>query len=146
MIDIKKFENLENLSISEEMLGAYLEGNLHGAEYREVQNCIHDDVSLSSLIDCIEGDMYYLTGLDYSYQQDSVDVLITDDMFSEISLPEITTYGEDSLIDLSSLLNDGITLGCEYANIMGDDSYFHHPDNPDNVYLHNDPEFDNVAD
>ena len=35
MIDLNKFDDLEDLPVSEEMLGAYLEGNLHGAEFRE---------------------------------------------------------------------------------------------------------------
>lgn len=143
MIDINKFDDLEDLPVSEEMLGAYLEGNLHGAEFREVQNCIHDDTSLSGLIGNIEDDKNYLNDLDYSYQQGFDDTLATDDMFSEISLPELTIYGLDNYIDSSSPLNDGIFPGGECANFIGDDDHFLHSDNPSHGYHHHNPELDN---
>lgn len=57
MIDFQdKFDDLQDLSISEEMLGAYVEGNLRGSEFREVSNllCIDDD--LSDLVQSVESD------------------------------------------------------------------------------------------
>lgn len=50
MIDYEKLDVLIELPISEEMLGAYLEGNLHGAELREVQNIVEKDSFLADLI------------------------------------------------------------------------------------------------
>lgn len=143
MIDINKFDDLEDLPVSEEMLGAYLEGNLHGAEFREVQNYVHEDTSLSSLIGNIEADMGCLNDLDYSYQHRFGDILTTEDMFSGISLPELTTYGLDNYIDSSSPLNDAIILGGECTNFIGDDDHFLHSDNPSHGYNHHDPELDN---
>lgn len=50
MIDYDKLDSLMELPISEEMLGAYLEGNLHGAELREVQNIVEKDSFVADLI------------------------------------------------------------------------------------------------
>ncbi len=141
MIDINKFNDLEDLSVSEEMLGAYLEGNLHGAEFREVQNYIHDDSSVSSLIDRVEADMNFINDLDLCHQG-HVDAIITEDVFSGISLPETTAFEMDSLIDASSPLNDGIILGGECDNFIDDDGHSLHSDNPGNNHLHHNPELD----
>lgn len=143
MIDINKFDDLDVLPVSEEMLGAYLEGNLHGAEFREVQNNVHEDASLSSLIGNVEADMGHLNDLDYSYQHGFGDILTTEDMFSGISLPELTTYGLDNYIDSSSPLNDGVILGGECANFIGDDDHSLNSDNLSHGYHHHDPELDN---
>lgn len=142
MIDINKFDDLDDLLVSEEMLGAYLEGKLHGAEFREVQNYVHEDTSLSSLIGNVEADMACLNDLDYSDQHGFGDILTNEDMLSGISIPEITTYGMDNFIDSSSPLNDGIILGAECANFIGDDDHHLHSDNPSHGY-HHDPELDN---
>lgn len=50
MIDYEKLDALMELPVSEEMLGAYLEGNLHGSEFREVQNIIEQDPFVADLI------------------------------------------------------------------------------------------------
>lgn len=50
MINYEKLDKLMELPISEEMLGAYLEGNLHGAELREVQNIVENDSFVADLI------------------------------------------------------------------------------------------------
>lgn len=50
MIDYDKLDALMELPISEEMLGAYVEGNLHGSELREVQNIIGQDSFVADLI------------------------------------------------------------------------------------------------
>lgn len=50
MINYEKLDELMELPISEEMLGAYLEGNLHGAELREVQNIVEKDSFVADLI------------------------------------------------------------------------------------------------
>ena len=50
MINYEKLDALMELPISEEMLGAYLEGNLHGAELREVQNLVEKDSFVADLI------------------------------------------------------------------------------------------------
>lgn len=46
MIDeelLNKFDRIQDLPVSEEMLGAYLEGNLRGSELREVHRYLHHE-------------------------------------------------------------------------------------------------------
>lgn len=47
---IKQFDNIKELPVSEEMLGAYMEGNLDGAEFREVYNIVEKDYFVADLI------------------------------------------------------------------------------------------------
>lgn len=54
MIDYDKLDSLMELPVSEEMIGAYLEGNLHGAELREVQNLVEKDSFVADLISSSE--------------------------------------------------------------------------------------------
>ncbi len=145
MIDdelLAKFDRVQDLPVSEEMLGTYLEGNLHGAEFREVQNYIHDDSSVSSLIDSVEADMNFINDLDFSYHQGHVDAIITEDVFSGISLPETTAFEMDSLIDANSPLTEGIILGDDCDNFIDDDGHSLHSDDQDNNHPHHDPELD----
>lgn len=142
MIDINKFDDIEDLHISEELLGAYLEGNLHGSESREVQNFINNDASVSSLIDSVESDLGYLHDLDYSYQQGLIDTLTDeDDMFAGLVLPEITTFGMDSMEDTSSSLNTGFIFGGECGNFIDDDHSLYQ-ENSENNNHHHDSELD----
>ncbi|MDE5905652.1 hypothetical protein, partial [Duncaniella sp.] len=60
MIDeelLSKFNRIEDLPVSEEMLGAYMEGNLHGSEFREVNNFILSDAHTIRLMDIVEADL-----------------------------------------------------------------------------------------
>lgn len=142
MIDINKFDDIEDLSISEEMLGAYLEGNLHGSEFREVNNFILSDADTVSLVDAVEADLDFIRDMNQSYQQGIIDTDISDDMFSEFSLPEITILGVDSLIDASSPLNDDIILGGDCHNFIDDNDHSLHSDCQHNNHQHHDPELD----
>ncbi|MBO5062019.1 MAG: hypothetical protein J6C31_05295 [Prevotella sp.] len=141
MIDINKFNDLEDLPISEEMLGAYLEGNLHGSEFREVNNFIQSAPMALNLIDTVEDDMNFLNSLDLSYQGSVIDANDSEDMFSAISLPEISAFGTDSFIETSSSLNDDILLGSDCHEVI-DDVHFFNSDGQDNNHLHHDPELD----
>lgn len=60
MIDdelMKKFDSIEDLPISEEMLGAYLEGNLSPYESELVRNEIDSDLSLMNLTHSVTSDI-----------------------------------------------------------------------------------------
>jgi len=50
MIDITKFDDLQDLPVSEEMLGAYLEGKTSPSESLNIQSSILDDHNLHSLL------------------------------------------------------------------------------------------------
>lgn len=56
MIDISKFDFIEELPVSEEMLGAFLEGSLMGAEVRDVSNFVESNSIISDLINELEVD------------------------------------------------------------------------------------------
>lgn len=62
---LSKFERIEDLPISEEMLGAYIEGNLRGAEMREVQNLIHNDNFVADFSNMIEDDITNQSGVNF---------------------------------------------------------------------------------
>lgn len=55
MIDHSKFDFIEDLPVSEEMIGAYLEGNLLGSEMREVSNFVESDNNLYCIVNEVEG-------------------------------------------------------------------------------------------
>lgn len=94
MIDYEKLDVLMELPISEEMLGAYLEGNLHGAELREVQNIVEKDFFVADLISSTEDAMQLNNDLSNSWTD-----IVADDFSSnadfqlmnseEFALPEI---------------------------------------------------------
>lgn len=46
---LNEFESIQDLPVSEEMLGAYIEGNLNSEEILNVENAINSDLSLLSL-------------------------------------------------------------------------------------------------
>lgn len=143
MIDINRFDDLQDLPISEEMLGAYLEGNLHGSEFREVNNFILSDTGVVSLIDTVEADLDFIRDLDLSDQQGTIDTDVSEDLVSKITIPEISILGMDSLSETSAPLNDDIILGGECANFIGDDDHSLNSDNLSHGYHHHDPELDN---
>lgn len=58
MIDeelLNKFDRIQDLPISEEMLGAYMEGNLNDAEKGTVSELIYDNPRINSLVSDCEG-------------------------------------------------------------------------------------------
>lgn len=142
MIDINKFDDLQDLPISEEMLGAYIEGNLHGAEFREVDNFILSNADIVSLIDTVEDDFGFIRDVDLSYQQDSIDLDRYEDMLPEMSLPDISILGTDSLIETSCPFNDDIIFGCDCHNYIDDGRSIHSGIQHNNQHQHHDPELD----
>ena len=94
MIDYEKLDALMELPVPEEMLGAYVEGNLHGSELREVQNIIGQDSFVADLISNAEdfaqinndlSDMW-MSGQELGIQEDFGCQSINADDFT---LPEI---------------------------------------------------------
>jgi hypothetical protein len=55
---LDKFDDLQDLPVPEEMLGAYVEGKLRGSEFREVQNLLGDDSNVSDLVHTVESDKF----------------------------------------------------------------------------------------
>lgn len=135
---LNKFDSIEDLPISEEMLCAYNEGNLRGAELREVQNFISSDGLVADLYEDIVSSSPMVDDIrfnDIVFEDTMADFEIPFDL-EEIELPviamefpETTDFGsivthneiytsESDLIDShhSSDLHDG--------HHSSDDSYF----------------------
>lgn len=142
MIDISKFDDLEDLSISKEMLGAYLEGNLHGSEYREVYNFIQDDNTMADLVDSVKTDFEDMNDFGISEISCFEPVPATNDPFLELALPDISSFGMESLIDSSSSLTDDLIIGSDCHNFVEDDSHFPHSNEHDHSLNYHDPELD----
>jgi hypothetical protein len=50
---IQQFNDIQDLPICEEIIGAYLEGNLAGADLRDVQNLLNTNDSLFNMVDSL---------------------------------------------------------------------------------------------
>lgn len=141
-----KFDRIEDLPVSEEMLGAYMEGNLHGSEYREVQNFINDTDYGSNMIDIVERDIEFIKDLDdISYQPSCEDLIDVDNLICGISLPEIPVVLMDSFIDTSSPLIDDFIVGddCNHFHLNENNTlYTDNIDNHVNGLDHHSPELD----
>lgn len=148
MIDdelMKKIDSIEDLPISEEMLGAYLEGNLHGSEFREISNLIHENSNLSDLAGNIENDIYTINDMNFSIGAElessyEYDVVLADSFLQEIG--ELEFY---SFIDTSSM-NGDLILHCTCHNYVNDENEIsiHHSDvtEHDQNLNHQGPELD----
>lgn len=69
MIDdelLAKFDRIQDLPVSEEMLGAYLEGNLRGFEPREVQNLIEFDNNFADFFDNLSNDLSFVESIQFA--------------------------------------------------------------------------------
>lgn len=139
---LNKFDRIEDLPVSEEMLGAYLEGNLHGSEFREIQNYIHDNDDVLGLIDIVENDIDILNDIDESFNNSISPFVDSEETLADFDLPEIEFLSASSLIDASSSLMEDIILGGESCNFIDGESHIHHLDNTDNNYNHHNPELD----
>lgn len=115
MIDdelMKKFDSIEDLPISEEMLGAYLEGNLTPSESEFVQNEIDSDLTLmnlshSALYDYVEPTVFFDSSLIDSIELPILidEDLITDDSYLDY-VPSMNTIDTDFSFELPDIEDD----------------------------------------
>lgn len=115
MIDYEKLDALMELPVSEEMLGAYLEGNLHGSELREVQNIIEQDSFVVDIISDTNDILQMNDELSNPWMEDSFSGGLIEDqdfqllMNNDFALPEIimdASLGiEENLIQDATLAN-----------------------------------------
>ena len=136
MIDHSKFDFIEDLPVSEEMIGAYLEGNLLGSEMRDMQNLISEDFLISNIIDEVEvsnpldlnftseftatnNDEMGLNDIDTPFELPAIEIQVTTDYLTEAIVTEvIPSNGED--IDCTSF--DSQDLGAISSNSDNSDS------------------------
>lgn len=77
---LSKFDRIQDLPVSEEMLGAYLEGNLSSSEIGEIETTLYENPYLNDLIDD-----------NYLNIEDSNDDLALQLEIDEMSLPIVAT-------------------------------------------------------
>lgn len=115
---LSKFDRIQDLPISEELLGAYIEGNLMGSEFREVHNLIGNDHELCDFCDSISldnplsidtltpitiGDDNYING--YDNVNIDIDSIVLPLISSNFDFGEL---GQNIITDEPALfLNDG---------------------------------------
>jgi len=99
---VSRFDDIQDLSVSEEQLGAYLEGNLSLYEMEEMGNMVNHDPMLQSII---EDASISILGKSNEYEG-----VIKDSSGNDIS--DVATYEDD----LTSLGNE------VHPDIRGDES------------------------
>ncbi|MDE6338966.1 MAG: hypothetical protein K2K97_04160 [Muribaculaceae bacterium] len=112
------------------MLGAYLEGNLHGSEFREISNLMHDESIISDLVGVVESDVDFLNDINYSFIQGIESTFVDDDLIGSLSIPDITSYDPEMRFDPSSITDD-ITIGANNHNFVGENCHFLHLNHDD---------------
>lgn len=120
---INRFDDIQDLPVSEEMLGAYMEGNLRGAEIREIQNLICQDDNLFDLIGVVDSNNYSnnydpFIKTDYISRMSALDAMAQSDTES-LNLPTSVLSELVSTIQL----NDNIALGGACGIINNDSTY-----------------------
>ena len=118
MIDYDKLDSLMELPVSEEMIGAYLEGNLHGAELRGVQNIIEKDSFVADLISSTDDAMQIGNDLSNPWADTLADNFCNNPDFQMIStndfvLPEI-------VLDMSLGIGTDIIQDTALAQLQGE--------------------------
>lgn len=138
MIDeelLSKWDCMQDLPISEEQLGAYMEGGLSSGENFELGNLIASSDGLTDLASSVQDDLNsnLLTNSDVTVLDGIVD-------WTSVELPEIAS--DDSSVetlysDHSLALSDDDALS---SNTMGDDFWGNDSDSFDNDSLSLDTE------
>lgn len=107
---LSQFNDLQDLPVSEEMLGAYIEGNLDGSEQLFVESSIQQDDSLNDLVagtneDTDSGYDWSIHDGDYGFWELGIPPVVTEDDIK--SYEEQPTDGIDFEIDkFFNLIND----------------------------------------
>lgn len=140
MIDedlINKINSIEDLPISEEMLGAYLEDNLSPYEVYDVESAIRECDYLNELTN---GDLEYNTVLDFSIDSaiENFELpIISDNRFIELDMAFPSSFPETEELDY-------LTTCAVENQYPQDDSY--NDDNIDNPFEEDDTSFDSSDD
>lgn len=134
---LSKFERIEDLPISEEMLGAYMEGNLSPYEVYDIGSAIQESDYLNELTN---GDLEYNTVLDFSIDSAIEDFqlpIIPDDRFIELDMAFSSSFPETEDLDYLT--------ACAVENQYSQyDSY--NDDNIDDPFEEDDTSFDSSDD
>lgn len=114
-----KFDRIQDLPISEEMLGAYMEGNLDSAEREFIQQEINSDLSLinlsHSITENIESELNFNTPL-----IDSIEFPLFFDEFQIQEDQQMEYWPSTETIDIFDSF-DLPDIAEEYSNDLDDD-------------------------
>lgn len=114
-------KHLEPLPISEEMLGAYLEGNLTAEEVSYTEFLMQTDDMLSGLVDEVD-DMPY----DFTAEDSDEMVGIIDEELIGFQLPELDFPTIIEMEDMDNMLNAGPTVS--FGKLTPEDIQQKYPD------------------
>ncbi len=134
---LNKFDRIQDLPVSEEILGAYLEGNLSPSEIFDVESAIQE---YDYLCDLVDSNTEYDTGIDN---------ISIDSNLGDLELPIIP---DDSYIELDLAYSSfPETEDFDYiATCAIDDQYLHDDsyddDSIDNPFEDDDTSFDSSDD
>lgn len=138
MIDHSKFDFIEDLPVSEEMIGAYLEGNLLGSELREVSNFVESDDNLYCIVNEVESISNIQEETESNLQTINSPLL---DFAVEFTLPAIETFSNtepyipaDDIITsayIPDTHNHNEDIDCD--EIQGDTEFPHLPEDEINL-------------
>lgn len=131
MIDenlLNKFNQIEDLPVSEEMLGAYLEGNLDSFESSQIDSLLSNDSQLSNFVDDISHD-------DISSILDNIEHKLYDSshpaVISDIELPD-----SDDII--SSSINEDLLGAVDlHEDLLGNQDVLYSGDSQDGFLKEN---------
>lgn len=92
---IQDFDSIQELPISEESLGAYMEGHLAGAELRDIQNILNSDDDFFHRFKSIEESSHDMNRI----------ISVSE---SEVDIPSVLNANEigQTLSDVGRILND----------------------------------------
>lgn len=127
-----RFASIQDLPVSEEMIGAYIEGNLNGADLRDVQNFINSDQLVLDMIDDVESPVSFC-GSNMGYEYNGVELYndhltAVDDIYLPVDLLDEMS---ESILGGLDLLSENLPLIDIESHQFDDmsDSY----DNMDNL-------------
>lgn len=102
----QRFAEIPDMEVSEETLGAYLEGNLSPEEMMEVQQLVENDPILCEMAGDITADD------DYHYDNEYYDGYDSEDIADEYGVDEYS----DSLVDTDQVVDDSTDAEDSYGD------------------------------
>lgn len=134
---LNKFDSIEDLPISEEMLGAYLENKLSSSEKVDVESAIQENTYLGELAEANYEYDVDLDSLEEPFIEDLELPKIPDDSFIELDLEYSSSlYGADEFDYIAA---------CAVENIYSHEESYN-DDNIDNPFEDDDTSFDSSID
>lgn len=131
MIDenlLNKFNQIEDLPVSEEMLGAYLEGNLDSFESSQIDSLLSNDSQLSNFVDDIShDDMIQLEKSLIDSQEVDLSIFASTAIYG-INSNNLEDFSEEEIIcrndDRMNMRSDSIELKPQKQNNMSTNKKF----------------------